>query len=101
MGFNSEFKGLNYLRRNSRSQWQRGLMRRSAVPRLLGLRARTPPGHGCLSRVSVVCCQVEVSASDWPLVQRSPTDCGVSECDHESSKIMRTSPSRAVAPRKK
>jgi hypothetical protein len=32
----------------------------------------------------VVCCQVEVSAT----VQRSPTECGVSECDRESS-IMR------------
>jgi len=28
--------------------------------------------------VSVVCCQVEVSATDWSSVQRSPTDCGVS-----------------------
>jgi hypothetical protein len=26
----------------------------------------------------VVCCQVEVSATGWSLVQRSPTDCGVS-----------------------
>jgi hypothetical protein len=25
-----------------------------------------------------VCCQVEVSATDWSLVQRSPTDCGAS-----------------------
>jgi hypothetical protein len=33
-----------------------------------------------LSVVSVVCCQVEVSATGWSLVQRSPTDCGVSEC---------------------
>jgi hypothetical protein len=40
-------------------------------------------GHG----VSVVCCQVEVSATGWSLVQRSPTDCGVSNlCDHETSK---------------
>jgi hypothetical protein len=23
-----------------------------------------------------VCCQVEVSATSWSLVQRSPTDCG-------------------------
>jgi len=30
--------------------------------------------------VSVVCCQVEVSATGWPLVQRSPTDCGASLC---------------------
>jgi len=26
--------------------------------------------------VSVVYCQVEVSATSWSLVQRSPTDCG-------------------------
>ena len=42
-------------------------------------------GHGCLSLVSVVCCQVEVSATGWSLVQRSPTDCGVSECVREAS----------------
>ena len=35
-------------------------------------------GHGCLCVVSVVCCQVEISATSWSLVQRSPTDCGVS-----------------------
>jgi hypothetical protein len=29
---------------------------------------------------SVVCCQVEVSATSWPLVQRNPTDCGASLC---------------------
>jgi hypothetical protein len=38
-----------------------------------------PPGHGCLTLVSVVCCQIEVSATGWSLVQRSPTDCGVSQ----------------------
>jgi hypothetical protein len=27
-----------------------------------------------------VCCQVEVSATDWSLVQRSPTECGASLC---------------------
>jgi hypothetical protein len=37
-------------------------------------------GHGCLSVVSVVCCQIEVSATSWSLVQRGPTDCGVSLC---------------------
>jgi hypothetical protein len=26
-----------------------------------------------------VCCQVEVSATSWSLVHRSPTDCGVSK----------------------
>jgi hypothetical protein len=33
--------------------------------------------HGCLYLASVVCCQVEVSASGWSLVQRSPTECAV------------------------
>jgi hypothetical protein len=36
--------------------------------------------HGCLFVVSVVCYQVEVSASGWSFVQRSPTDCGLSLC---------------------
>jgi len=31
-----------------------------------------------LSVVSVVCCQVEVSATSWSLVQRSPTNCAAS-----------------------
>jgi len=45
-----------------------------------------------LSIVSVVCCQVEleVSAWGWSLVQSSPTECGVSECDRVAS-IMRRS----------
>jgi hypothetical protein len=33
--------------------------------------------HACLSLVSGVYCQLEVSALGWSLVQRSPTDCGV------------------------
>jgi hypothetical protein len=37
-------------------------------------------GMDVLSVVSVVCCQVEVSATSWSLVQRSPTDCGASLC---------------------
>jgi hypothetical protein len=44
-----------------------------------GLESRK--GHRCLSLVSVVCCQEGFSASDWYLAQRSPTECGVSECD--------------------
>jgi hypothetical protein len=56
---------------------------------LAGIVGSNPTGgHGCLSLVSVVCCQVEVCASGWSHVQRSPTDCGVSECDREAS-IMR------------
>jgi hypothetical protein len=37
-------------------------------------------GHGCLSLVSVMSCQVEVFVTGWSLIQRSPTDCGVSLC---------------------
>jgi hypothetical protein len=55
--------------------------------RLLGLWVRIPLGQGYLSLVSVVCCQVEVSATGWFLVQRSPTECGVSQmCDREALK---------------
>jgi len=35
--------------------------------------------HVCLSLVSVVCCQIEVSATGQSLVQRSRTDCDVSD----------------------
>jgi len=64
----------------SRSQWPCGLRRWSAAARLLRSWVRIPPGHGCLSVVSVVCSQVEVSATNWSLVQRSPTDYGASLC---------------------
>ena len=37
-------------------------------------------GHGCVSVLSVVCCQVEVYATGRSLIQRSPTDCGASLC---------------------
>jgi hypothetical protein len=37
--------------------------RGSMAARLLGLWVQIPPGHGCLSLASVVCCQVEISAS--------------------------------------
>jgi hypothetical protein len=55
---------------NCRSQWPRGLRRGSTAVRLLGLWVGIPLGHGCLSLVGAVCCQVEVSASGWSLVQR-------------------------------
>jgi len=32
------------------------------------------PGHDCLSLEDVICCQVEVSATDQSLIQRSPTE---------------------------
>ena len=40
---------------------------------------------GGMSLVGVVCCRVETSASSRSLVQSTPTDCGVSECDREAS----------------
>ena len=46
-------------------------------------------GLGNLSVVSVVCFQVEVSATARSLVQRSPTECSVCECGHEASIIGR------------
>ena len=52
------------------SQWPRGLRRGSAAARLLGLWFRIPPG-AWMFVVGVVCCQVEVSATGWSLVQRS------------------------------
>ena len=48
-----------------------GFLRANKNPQHVG-------GHGCLYVVIVVCCQVEVSATNWSLVQRSPTDCGAS-----------------------
>jgi hypothetical protein len=38
--------------------------------------------------VCLLCLQVEISVTSWSLVQRSLTECGVSECDSEAS-IMR------------
>ena len=45
-----------------------------------------------LSLVSVVFCQVEVPATGRSLVQKSPTECGVSEYDLETSTTRRPSP---------
>ena len=66
--------------RMSRSQWPRGLWRRSTAARLLRSWVRIPPGTWmfvyCVCRVL----SVEVSATGWLLVQRSPTDCNVALC---------------------
>jgi hypothetical protein len=58
----TEFKSLIKMRAGSSGR-PRGLRRGSAADRLLRLWVRIPLGHGCLSVVSVVCCQVEVSAT--------------------------------------
>jgi hypothetical protein len=47
-----------------------------------------------MSVVSAVCCQVEVSATGWSLVQRSPIECGVSDSAREASIMRRSWPIR-------
>ena len=66
---------LEWLELVSRSQWWRGLRLGSLASRLLGLRVRIPRGPRCVSLLSVVCCQVEVSASGWSFVQRNGNVC--------------------------
>ena len=51
--------------------------------RSLTATAGSNPSRG-MSVVSVVCRQVEVCASGSSPVQRSPTECGVAECDCEA-----------------
>jgi hypothetical protein len=57
---------------------------------------KTIKGHGCLSFGTVMCCQVEVSATDRLLNQRSPTECGMSECAFKISKMRKPRPTRVV-----
>jgi hypothetical protein len=52
--------------------------------------------HGYLSFMIVVCCQAEVSAMGRSFVQRSPTECGVSECDLEISTVWKRKTTGAV-----
>jgi hypothetical protein len=85
-----------------RSRWPRGLRHESTAARFLGLWVRIPQrGHGCRFFVNVVCCQVEVSAMGRPLVQRGPTECGVSECDREASEVLRPWPTGGCRAMKK
>ena len=67
----------------------------SAVARFQGFWVRIPLGHGRLSVVSIVWRQEEVTSSGWSLVQRSPTECGPSECNCESSVMRRCWPTRS------
>jgi hypothetical protein len=80
---------------NCRVQWPRGLRRGSAAAHLLRFWFRISPEARSL--VSVVCCHIEVSASGWSLVQRSPTACDVSVCDRKASKMRRPWPLEASA----
>jgi len=60
----------------SRSQWQRGLRRKSARRSLAGIAGSNPTkGMAGLSLFNVVCRQVQFSATGRSLVQRNPTEC--------------------------
>jgi hypothetical protein len=50
-----------------------------------------------MSVVSVVYVQAEVCVSGRSLVQRSPIDCGASECDREASIMRRPWPTRGLS----
>jgi hypothetical protein len=65
--------------RHFRSQWPRGLRRRSAAARLLRLWVWIP-SVAWMFVVIIVCCQIEVFVMRCSIVQRSPTDCGASLC---------------------
>jgi hypothetical protein len=66
---------------------------------LAGIAGSNPAeGHGYLSVAIFVCCQVQVSVTGWSLVQRSPTECGVSEYDLENSTRKRPRLTRVVDP---
>jgi hypothetical protein len=57
-----------------------------------GIVGSNPTGSMDVCLLGVVCYQVEVSETIRLLVQRSRTECGVSECDHVASTIRRSSP---------
>jgi hypothetical protein len=48
---------------------------------IAGIVGSNPAGGMDVFLLSVLCCRVQVSASGWSLLQKSPTECGVSECD--------------------
>ena len=65
---------------------------------LSGIAGSNPTGGVDVCLLWVLCCQVEVSASGWSLIQRTPTKCGVSECDCGALIMSRPWPIGAVAP---
>jgi hypothetical protein len=79
----------------SRSQWPRGLRSGHSATRLLGLRVRILPGHGCLPVASIVSCKVQFPASGWSPVQKNPNECGVCKwCGRGISAMRRIWPTR-------
>jgi hypothetical protein len=60
-----------------------------------------PRGATAPRKTKTMCCRVDVSATSWSLVQRSPTDCGASLCViKKPQKWGGHSPRWAAAPQK-
>ena len=80
------------------TQWPHGLRRGSTYFARWECGYESRQGHESLSLSlsceNCVCCQVEVSAAGWSLIQRSSTKCAVSECDRESLVLRISWPSR-------
>jgi len=76
----------------SRAQWPCGLRCDTAAAPLLGMCVRIPTGVSASYRCYVL--SGKIYATDWSFVQRSPTDCGVSECAREASIMRRPWPTR-------
>jgi hypothetical protein len=85
----SRYGNANDFQNGCRSQWPPSLRRRSAAERLLASWVRIPLGTWMSVSCVCLCYQVEVSATRRSLVQRSPTECGVSECGCQASIIRR------------
>jgi len=77
-----------------RCRWPRGLSSGSAAASWLGLRVRIPPRTWMFVSYELRLCHVEVSATGWSLVQGSPREYYVSECDREASVMGRPWPAR-------
>jgi hypothetical protein len=86
----------------SQSQWPCGLWCGSAAARLLGLWVRFPPGGMNVCLLWVLCFVRNRSlATGRSLVQRSPTEYSVSECDRDTSTARRPWPTGGFGPQRK
>jgi len=77
-----------------RSLWPHGLKSGSVAACFWVCGFESRRGHGFLSLVSVVCCQVEVSAAVRSLVQGRLTKCDASDCDRKALLIRKPWPTR-------
>jgi hypothetical protein len=68
---------------------------------LAGIAGSNPTGGRGVCLVCIVFCQVEVSAKSLSVVQRSPTERGVSEGESEASIMIGPDPLGAVTPQEK